>query len=231
MSRRAREDLAAESVAGGAPHGSGAAASEQEKVLADITHEVGNFFHRLYYWSEYLQAPRGHDPIDASAGEMLHATIRGLEGFLRRALEYFHPLELTRTSMGVGEILRALAVQVRGQASGAPLEVADLDGWSDAAVLVDPGRFTMAAQAVARHLADHLAADSTIAIRLGRHARTVAIEFIVHRARASSQQAATSGLEWALAERIVQLHGGQLRDEPLVHHTKTVTLELPLAAG
>ena len=27
----------------------------QEKILAEISHELGNFFHKLYYWSDYLR--------------------------------------------------------------------------------------------------------------------------------------------------------------------------------
>jgi hypothetical protein len=25
----------------------------QEKVLAEIVHELGNFFHKLYYWADF----------------------------------------------------------------------------------------------------------------------------------------------------------------------------------
>src|SRR3982750_4424563 len=27
----------------------------QERVLAEIAHELGNFFHKLYYWSDYIK--------------------------------------------------------------------------------------------------------------------------------------------------------------------------------
>src|SRR5262245_48718952 len=46
-----------------ASQGAGVAASSegevpavvQEKILAEISHELGNFFHKLYYWSDYLK--------------------------------------------------------------------------------------------------------------------------------------------------------------------------------
>ena len=30
----------------------------EERVLAEIAHELGNFFHKLYYWAEFLQEKR-----------------------------------------------------------------------------------------------------------------------------------------------------------------------------
>ncbi len=33
-------------------------AATQERVLADIRHELGNFFHKLYYWDDSLQEQR-----------------------------------------------------------------------------------------------------------------------------------------------------------------------------
>ena len=28
----------------------------EERVLAEISHELGNFFHKLYYWSDYIKS-------------------------------------------------------------------------------------------------------------------------------------------------------------------------------
>src|SRR5215470_605560 len=48
----------------------------QEKVLAEISHELGNFFHKLYYWSDFLQDGRARRSPDATATQMLERTIR-----------------------------------------------------------------------------------------------------------------------------------------------------------
>src|SRR5262249_61906932 len=38
-----------------------------DRVLAEISHELGNLFHKLYYWAEFLQERRGGHPNDAPA--------------------------------------------------------------------------------------------------------------------------------------------------------------------
>src|SRR5213594_3757701 len=42
----------------------------QEKVLAEIAHELGNFFHKLYYWSDYLKEKPAKS-ADSTAVQML----------------------------------------------------------------------------------------------------------------------------------------------------------------
>src|SRR5438876_5406828 len=41
------------------------AAVVQEKVLAEIAHELGNFFHKLYYWSDYLKEKPARKSADS----------------------------------------------------------------------------------------------------------------------------------------------------------------------
>src|SRR6476660_6757591 len=62
----------------------------QEKVLAEITHELGNFFHKLYYWSDYLKEKPARKSSDSTATQMLERTIKNLEDFLKVSLDYFH---------------------------------------------------------------------------------------------------------------------------------------------
>src|SRR5437773_12569035 len=84
----------------------------QEKVLAEIAHELGNFFHKLYYWSDYLQDKPARQSADATAVQMLERTIRNLEEFLKVSLEYFHPTQLSCMRMEAGELVEALLVQL-----------------------------------------------------------------------------------------------------------------------
>src|SRR5262249_57225174 len=37
-----------------------------DRVLAEISHELGNLFHKLYYWAEFLQERRGGQASDAA---------------------------------------------------------------------------------------------------------------------------------------------------------------------
>src|SRR5216110_2610685 len=61
------------------------AVAVQEKVLAEIAHELGNFFHKLYYWSDYLKEKPARKSADSTAVQMLERTIKNLEDFLRLA--------------------------------------------------------------------------------------------------------------------------------------------------
>src|SRR5712691_8808179 len=78
-----------------------AVAVVQERVLAEIRHELGNFFHKLYYWSDYLKEKPVRQPADSTATQMLERTIKNLEDFLKMSLEYFHPTQLAFTRMVV----------------------------------------------------------------------------------------------------------------------------------
>ncbi len=64
---------------------------QQEKMVAEITHELGNFFHKLYYWSDYLQEKRARRTQDVTATQMLERTIRNLEDFLKRVARVLPP--------------------------------------------------------------------------------------------------------------------------------------------
>src|SRR5437667_10339165 len=118
------------------------AVAVQEKVLAEIAHERGNFFHKLYYCSDYLNEQPARKSADSTAAQMLERTIKNLEDFLKVSLDYFHPTQLSFTRMGVNELLEGLLFQVRAQLNRTPLPLSDDDGWrrEDAEALIDPGQ-------------------------------------------------------------------------------------------
>src|SRR5262249_59321835 len=90
----------------------GAAVFVQEKVLSEIRHELGNFFHKLYYWSEYLKEKPARKTADSTAAQMLESTIKNLEGFLKVSLEYLHPTELSCARMRVDDLIEGLLHKV-----------------------------------------------------------------------------------------------------------------------
>src|SRR5262245_35553570 len=69
----------------------------EERVLAKIAHQLGNCFHKLYYWTEFLQEKRADHASEATAVQMLTRTVGNLEEFLKGALEYFRPVKLSPT--------------------------------------------------------------------------------------------------------------------------------------
>src|SRR5207244_7069909 len=89
------------------------AAVVQEKVLSEIAHELGNFFHKLYYWSDYLKEQPAGAPTESTAAQMLERTIKNLEDFLKVSLDYFHPTRLSLMRMAIPDVVGGLLSQVR----------------------------------------------------------------------------------------------------------------------
>src|SRR6059036_3123845 len=144
----------------------------QEKVLAEIAHELGNFFHKLYYWSDYLKEKPARKAADSTAAQMLERTIKNLEDFLKVSLDYFHPTQLSFTRMAARELVDGLLFQVHSQLNGSPVTVCDsgVPAGAEADVLVDPGHLSYAFEVAVRQLTKQVGPESTITIDIVRSA-------------------------------------------------------------
>ena len=205
-----------------------------EKVLAEIGHELGNFFHKLYYWSDFLQEKPGRTSAEATATQMLERTIHNLEDFLKASFEYFQPTQLACMRMGAGELVDAVLIQLRAQLNGTPVTIAADGEWRDGGVMVDPSRFSQAFGVAVRHLVDRLGADSALAIAVRRATRDghagLEVDFRLSRPNEASPllQTGAAGMAWAVAQKVVMLHGGELLESTIGPEGKSVTLFLPL---
>jgi hypothetical protein len=206
----------------------------EERVLSDISHELGNFFHKLYYWTDYLQEKRPPASEDTTATEMLGRTIRNLEGFLRVSLEYFRPLALSTIPMSVSDLVAGLLGQARSELNGTPLAVADAGQWNGATLLVDPGRLpSVFVQALRRVVSGVEHGRVEIAVRAERRGDVDGLEVRVTALTNGAAPAAlntAADVEWALAERVVALHGGELVAVEPTGEQRLVVLFLPFHA-
>jgi signal transduction histidine kinase len=206
----------------------------QEQILAEITHELGNFFHKLYYWADYLQEKRAGRSGDATATQMLGRTIQNLEGFLKGVLEYFQPLQIAPSRLGVGELIAGLLGHLRSRLDGTPLAVAEAAGLESGTVMVDAARFSHVAQVIARRLGEHCGPDSRCEARfecVWRDGPGLRIDLAVHGSNPAAAlfHTAATGVEWALAERIVALHGGEMATSQPADDERHIVVFLPLA--
>jgi len=200
----------------------------EERVLAEIAHELGNFFHKLYYWAEFLQEKRADHSSEATAAQMLTQTVGGLEEFLKGTLDYFRPLKLSPVQMPLADIVAGMIVQLRAQLHGWPVRVSDAGGWDQRSVLIDPARFPAVFLAVGPRLTERAPAGT--GVHVGLEARSDGIEaaFLVEgRFGTPGFQTAASCVEWALAERIVALHRGRLQQRELPDGPPALVLFLP----
>ena len=203
-------------------------AAGHDRVLAEISHELGNLFHKLYYWAEFLQERRGDHASDAPAVQMLTQTVGSLEEFLKGALDYFRPLKLSPIRMAVSDLIAGMVIQLRSQLLGWPVRVSDGGTWDQHSVLVDPVRLPSVLLAAGRRLTERAPAGSGVHIAFQALAGGIEVTFRVEGiGGTAAMQSAATCIEWGMAERIVSLHGGRLRERTAADGPHALVLFLP----
>ena len=198
----------------------------QERLLAEISHELGNYFHKLYYWAELLREQRPAT-ADAEPAALLERTIRDLETFLKSALEYFRPISVVPSPMSVDDLAASVRALVSRYAEPAPVQWQSDDAASGGAVAVDPGRFSFVLQGLVRRLD---AAGGQITVTSGVHGVGPAQRYVLAltvRGAARPAPNVAGAIEWAVIERVVELHGGTVEAES-ASAERSVRLTLPI---
>lgn len=212
-----------------------ATAASQERVLADMSHELGNLFHRLYYWAEYLRDDRSTTNGDGTATEMLERTIKHLEGFLQVALQYFAPMEVSPLRVKAGELLSSLISQLTTRMCDARVEVERSDVAVVSEVLVDPARMSQALEIAVRRVAHYVGEGSRLSAVIDcvtyGHRPSVELRIAITHPTEDSPffRSAEAGLEWALMEKLMQLHGGGLQEHTAEGEECGFSLFIPTA--
>ena len=138
-----------------------------ERVLGEISHEMGNYFHKLYYWTEHLKSHAGGDPTDITATEMLESTIGRLEHFMRMILEYFAPARLRFNRVEAADLVSGLASRL----SGRRLRVQAADSVARMAVLADASLIGPALRTVFERVATTLIDEDEMLVILSAATR------------------------------------------------------------
>jgi len=199
----------------------------QERLLSEISHELGNYFHKLYYWAELLreQRPAG---AEAEPALLLERTIRDLETFLKTSLEYFRPISVAPSPMSVDELSASVRALVTRYAEPATVHWQAERGATGGAVAVDPGRFSFVLQGLVRRL--DTAAGGELTASAGVHGGAPGAQYVLTLVLRGAERAAasvTAAIEWAVIERVVELHGGTAQADA-TGAERTVRLALPV---
>jgi len=207
----------------------------QERVLAEIAHELGNFFHKLYYWSDYIKSDsEGARKADSTAGHMLERTISNLEDFLKVALEYFYPIRLNFTKTGVGELLDAFMTHLGAHLNGNEVRVFRDEIGEPATILVDPARISQAFRIALHQVHEDLKSGGALTVSLGKGSRRefpgleMRLEVEPKVAPSPLFRTAEAGVEWAVAQKLIEMHGGEIVERNDANGRKTVLIFLPL---
>jgi len=198
----------------------------QERLLSEISHELGNYFHKLYYWAEILREQRPAT-ADAEPAALLERTIRDLETFLKSALEFFRPISVVPSPMSVDDLAGNVRALLTRYAEPAAVQWQSGGTASGGAVAVDPGRFSFVLQGLVRRLD---AAGTPIAVASGVQGAAPAQCYVLAlTVRGAARPAANvaAAIEWAVIERVVELHGGAVEADT-AGPERSVRLTLPV---
>jgi hypothetical protein len=201
-----------------------------DRVVAEVRHEIGNYFHKLYYWADFLGESRNGRAGDVTATQLLEETIRGLEDLLRATLEYVRPMVAAPIRMHAREVADGVVRQLTSGLDGRVVVTTVDDAVpSDRGLLVDPGRLSQLLGALARRIASATDGASALEVRVCAERRG-AVEVLAVRlsGMASAEARSTLGeVEWATAENVARLIGGELTMQDGGGRT-TFALALPL---
>jgi len=188
-----------------------------ERVLDDLSHELGNFFHKLYYWSDYIKSGADDLGPDSSASHMLDRTIHHLEDFLKLAMEYFQPVRLSCVRMTGKEMSGAIEAVLRSESDSERVEISGADVASDLTVMIDPGHFSGALRMLIRQVRSASAAGAPlfgVRAQLKRTQRSggegLEIDLDSAAGATNGPRKGSQVLEWAVAKKIIEMHGGEL---------------------
>lgn len=206
----------------------------EEEVVHDLSHELGNYFHKLYYWTDCIRSGATDLGPETSATDALDQTLHRLQAFLNLALEYFQPSIANPIAVSGNDVVKAFEALLRGENPEAAIASECTAAAGDASVRIDTGRLSTAFRTMARLLGGgpgtslHLAAD--VARDGGAPER---LEIALSASGGSPDAAARRAqrvVEWAVAARLVELHGGRLQTNEERPGSARCVLTLPLVS-
>ena len=201
-----------------------------ERVVADVRHEIGNYFHKLYYWADFLTESRNGHASDVTATQMLEETIRNLEELLQATLEYVRPMAAAPIRMHAGEVVDGVVRQLCSGLAGrtvTPSVDETLPG--ERVVVVDPGRLSQLLATLVRRIESSMDGTRELEVRVGPEVRGT-LEVVVVRmtgVATGNGHSTLSEVEWATAENVARLAGGELSAHDAGGRA-TIALSLPL---
>jgi ABC-type transporter Mla subunit MlaD len=174
-------------------------------VLNDVEHAVGNLLQRMHHTARAATAVVGPQ------AERLQSTLDDLERLLELLFDYVSPVEVDLRPTDADRIAESLAAQLRAQGLaevtlGSPLGVR---------VLADPRLLSRAFSLLAQACGRECDGGQPVAVEAVHDAAADRVEFRV-RPAAEIPAAATaqSSMAEAVAGRLIELQGGELRARP-----------------
>jgi hypothetical protein len=187
-------------------------------VLATVDHACGNIFQKLYHLLRTTRSGSNH------SSAALEDTIRQLQSLIELFLDYVAPTSVQPQPIRVVSLLASFRGHLDDQLAG-PVEV-DMTGDDCTTVVADPVRLGRAFQLLAQS-AGAPGREGTLQLQCRLSSGRTHFEITVsHRPGGAGD----AELRWAVAEKLVDLQGGELRQD-LRSDGVRWTLRLPLATA
>ncbi len=204
----------------------------EEAVVRDLSHELGNYFHKLYYWTDCIKSGATDPAAGASPSEMLEDLVHRMQDYLNVALEYFQPARLSRVAMSGDDLARAVETLLRGAGGDARVDVVCEKEAAAVRLMVDPTRLSTGLRLAARLLAGPGCSALQAHLRAARADGNDLLEIALTAERPPGMETRPSHriVEWAVAGRMIELHGGELSINEERQGSAGCRLTLPLAS-
>ena len=185
-------------------------------VLNDVEHAVGNLLQRMHHAARAAS--------DAVQGERLQTTLDDLERLLELFFDYVSPVDVQVRPTAAARIAESLAAQLRGQGGG-EVSLTPLPGDDAVQVLADPRVLSRSFLLLAQACARECESGSTVLVEVLHDPDGERVQFLVQpTAEAAAVPSAHNALATAVAARLLELQGGELKERPRPGCTCAVVL-------
>jgi hypothetical protein len=183
------------------------------EVVENIGHVLGNYFQRIYHLVDQTRSG------DAAVATRLESSTRALEDFLQLVIDYFSPMALDFQYVPGTEVAQSLARQISDTTECCVR--LDVKLPMDVRVLADPGRLARAFGLLALQMMQMEAPEAPVELKVGARLAGPSAAFTLLMPRhATAPRSSEAEMQWAVAEKFLELHGGEL------HQTATPSGEL-----
>ncbi|MFT4570803.1 MAG: hypothetical protein ACI8TX_001359 [Hyphomicrobiaceae bacterium] len=196
-------------------------------VLREVSHDLGNQFHRYYYLSSQLRDRLGADAETAETEastlvDGLEGAVSEIEQLVRETLGWLSPIELRQIALDAGDLITSLV----GRSPDRWVEAEIVDDVRNARVRVDPVRIGELLDRALAWGGLGLAPGHSLRVRCLASGGLVRLGFELADALPRVER---EGISMAVATQLAQSHGGRvaLQDaEP--GQAPILWLELPI---
>jgi hypothetical protein len=169
-------------------------------VLNDAEHALGNLFQRIYHLTRLTREGLGPH------AERLNGAVENIERLLELLFDYVSPVDVELGPLAAAKVVESLTAQIRGQAS---CDVAAIE-CPPVQVIVDVKLLRRSLQLLGRAFGRDVERASRVVLDVTCDADRT--EFGVHLEVAEpNSSAADAHLALAVAARLIELNGGELR--------------------